>query len=76
MGERACAFVVPKVGFDFSFAEMIAFLKERKISAYKLPERLECLTALPTVGDSGKIDKKLLKAQLEEMLRAENKSEK
>jgi 2,3-dihydroxybenzoate-AMP ligase len=76
MGERACAFVVPKVGFDFSFAEMIAFLKERKISAYKLPERLEGLTALPIVGDSGKIDKKLLKAQLEEMLRAENKSEK
>jgi 2,3-dihydroxybenzoate-AMP ligase len=71
MGERACAYVVPKSGQAFSFEEMVAFLKEKKISAYKLPERLEVVSALPTVGDSGKVDKKVLKTELEEKVKAE-----
>ncbi len=70
MGERACAFVVPKTGQTLTFEEMKAFLKEKKISAYKLPERLELVSALPTVGDSGKVDKKVLKTQLEEWVKA------
>ena len=70
MGERACAFVVPKPGQTLTFEEMKAFLKEKKISAYKLPERLELVSALPTVGDSGKVDKKVLKTQLEEWVKA------
>ncbi len=70
MGERACAYVVPKVGQTLTFEEMKAFLKEKKISAYKLPERLELVPALPTVGDSGKVDKKVLKTQLEEWVKA------
>jgi non-ribosomal peptide synthetase component E (peptide arylation enzyme) len=69
MGERACAYVVPKMGQTFSFEEMVAFLKEKKISAYKLPERLEVVSALPTVGDSGKVDKKVLKTELEEKVK-------
>jgi len=70
MGERACAYVVPKAGQTLTFEEMKAFLKEKKISAYKLPERLELVPALPTVGDSGKVDKKVLKTQLEEWVKA------
>jgi 2,3-dihydroxybenzoate-AMP ligase len=70
MGERACAYVVLKAGQTLTFEEMKAFLKEKKISAYKLPERLELLAALPTVGDSGKVDKKVLKTQLEELVKA------
>ena len=70
MGERACAYVVLKAGQTLSFEEMKAFLKEKKISAYKLPERLELVPALPTVGDSGKVDKKVLKTQLEEWVKA------
>ena len=70
MGERACAYVVPKAGQTLTFEEMKAFLKEKKISAYKLPERLELVSALPTVGDSGKVDKKVLKTQLEEWVKA------
>jgi 2,3-dihydroxybenzoate-AMP ligase len=71
MGERACAFVVPKTGQTFTFEEIKSFLKGRKISAYKLPERLEVVSALPMVGDSGKIDKKVLKARLEEKVKSE-----
>jgi acyl-CoA synthetase (AMP-forming)/AMP-acid ligase II len=65
MGERGCAYVVPKAGETLTKDEMITFLKEKKLAAYKLPERLEILDALPIVGDSGKVDKKVLKAELE-----------
>jgi len=66
LGERACAFVIPQPGETFTFEEMISFLKEKKLASFKLPERLEVLESLPVVGDSGKIDKKVLKAKLEE----------
>ena len=72
MGERACAYVVPKSGQAFTKEEMIAFLKEKKLAAYKLPERLEIMDALPVVGDSGKIDKKVLKADIEKKLFGKN----
>lgn len=66
LGERACAFVVPKQGMTFTFEEMVSFLKEKKLASFKLPERLKVVESLPVVGDSGKIDKKVLKAELEE----------
>jgi acyl-CoA synthetase (AMP-forming)/AMP-acid ligase II len=47
MGERVCAFVVPKAGESLSFEEMTGFLNEVGIAAYKLPERLVVLDALP-----------------------------
>jgi len=65
MGERACACVVLKAGETLSKDEMVAFLKQKKLAAFKLPERLEIVGALPTVGDSGKVDKKVLKAAIE-----------
>ena len=65
MGERACACVVLKAGETLSKDEMTAFLKQKKLAAFKLPERLEIVEALPTVGDSGKVDKKVLKAAIE-----------
>lgn len=71
LGERACAFVVPKPGEVFTFEEMISFLKEKKLASFKLPERLEVVDSLPTVGDSGKIDKKVLKAELEKKVAEE-----
>jgi non-ribosomal peptide synthetase component E (peptide arylation enzyme) len=63
MGERACAYVIPRAGETFTFKEMVDFLKGKNIAMFKLPERLEVVSAFPTVGDSGKIDKKVLKAQ-------------
>lgn len=71
MGERACAYVVPKAGQAFTFEEMVEFLKGKKLAAFKLPERLEVVDALPIVGDSGKIDKKVLKAGLERKMAGE-----
>jgi non-ribosomal peptide synthetase component E (peptide arylation enzyme) len=72
--ERACAYVVPKPGETFTFEEMVSFLKSKQLAMYKLPERLEIIDAMPTVGDSGKIDKKVLKKAIEDKVAAEGKA--
>jgi non-ribosomal peptide synthetase component E (peptide arylation enzyme) len=59
MEERVCAIVVLRPGVSFSFDEMVAFLKEKKLAPYKWPERLELASDLPLRGD--KIDKQALK---------------
>ncbi|MBK5100549.1 MAG: AMP-binding protein [Desulfobacteraceae bacterium] len=73
MGERACAFVTLKEGAEFGFEEMISFLKSKKIAAFKLPERLEVLDALPLVGESGKIDTKAMVKMITDKLKDEGK---
>ena len=66
MGERTCAYVIPKGGQDFSFEEMVDFLKGKKLAMYKLPERLEVVDEFPAVGDSGKVNKETLKKDIAE----------
>jgi len=56
LGERCCAFVVPKPGQQFSFAEMVRFLEEQRIARSYMPERLEVVDAMPKTP-SGKIQK-------------------
>lgn len=70
MGERCCACVIPKTGQSFTFEEMVEFLKGKNLAMFKLPEKLAVMDALPTVGDSGKIDKKTLKKDIEEQVAA------
>jgi non-ribosomal peptide synthetase component E (peptide arylation enzyme) len=74
MGERACAYVIPKAGQEFTFKEMVDFLKSKNIAMFKLPERLEVVPELPTVGDSGKINKETLKKEIREKVIAEGKA--
>jgi cyclohexanecarboxylate-CoA ligase len=62
LGERACAFVVCKPGQSLTFDDMIGFLSEQKIAKQYMPERLECVTALP-MTPSGKIQKFKLREQ-------------
>ena len=68
MGEKVCAYVVPRQGERITLEEMNGFLKENKMAAYKLPERLEIVHELPMVGDSGKIDKKILRQEIAKKL--------
>jgi cyclohexanecarboxylate-CoA ligase len=56
LGERACAFVVPKAGHTFSQAEMVQFLEREKVIKQYLPERLEIVDELPRTP-SGKVQK-------------------
>lgn len=56
LGERACAYVIPKPGASLSFAEMVAYLKEQKMAVQYIPERLEVVEDVPRTP-SGKIQK-------------------
>ena len=69
MGEKACAFVVPKKGGDFTIEEMASFLSEKGIAPYKTPERLEIIDTLPLMADGQKVDKNVLERDIEEKLR-------
>lgn len=60
LGEKTCAFVVPKKRNEFSFDEMISFLETQNIAKYKFPEKLEILDDLPSTA-SGKIQKNILR---------------
>jgi len=66
MGERCCACVMVKAGQTLTFDEMVSFLKGKKLAMFKLPEKLVIMDGFPIVGDSGKIDKKVLKKDIEE----------
>jgi non-ribosomal peptide synthetase component E (peptide arylation enzyme) len=70
MGERGCAYVIPKPGETFTFDEMVSFLKEKQLAMYKLPERLEIVDEFPAVGDSGKVNKETLKKEIAEKIKA------
>lgn len=63
-GERTCAFVVLRKGKAFTLDDLKDFLGSKKVAKFKWPERLELINQMPTVGDSGKVDKKVLRARL------------
>jgi non-ribosomal peptide synthetase component E (peptide arylation enzyme) len=75
MGEKACAFVTVKKGEKFTFDEMVEYLKGKKIAMFKIPERLEVVESFPIVGESGKIDKKVMAKMIADKLRAEGKTQ-
>jgi non-ribosomal peptide synthetase component E (peptide arylation enzyme) len=68
MGQKVCAYVVPKPEHGIILEDLVAFLRSRQIAPYKIPERLEVVEALPMVSDT-KVDKKLLAADIIEKLR-------
>lgn len=73
MGEKACAYVVPKASQVFTFNDMLSFLKGKNIAPYKLPERLEIIDSLPLVGGQ-KVDKKALEQDILNKLKAKDKA--
>jgi len=71
MGEKQCAYVVPKAGQTIELEEMAGFLKSQKVASYKIPERLEIMSELPLVPAGNKVDK----ARLEEDIAGKLKEE-
>jgi 2,3-dihydroxybenzoate-AMP ligase len=59
LGEKMCACVVLKKGGRLTLDHLVAFLKEKEIAKFKLPERLEIFDDLP-VSTFGKVSKKTL----------------
>jgi cyclohexanecarboxylate-CoA ligase len=56
LGERACAFVVPRPGTAPTLAELVAFLDAHQLARQKFPERLELIDEFP-MTPSGKVQK-------------------
>ena len=70
LGERACAYVVLKLGERLRFDEMAAFLKSLGAGVLLLPERLELVNMLP-MTPAEKVDKKALRADIAMKLKKE-----
>lgn len=68
LGERVCAYVVPRSDGGPSLEEITSFLRLKKIAPYKLPERLEIVESLPMVSDA-KVDKRVLAIDIAEKLK-------
>ncbi|MFG2603310.1 (2,3-dihydroxybenzoyl)adenylate synthase [Streptomyces sp. NPDC048514] len=69
LGERVCAFVVPSSpsgdGQPLRLARLKAYLAERGLATYKMPDRLELVEGFPKTP-VGKVDKKALRARGED----------
>jgi non-ribosomal peptide synthetase component E (peptide arylation enzyme) len=63
LGERMCACVVLRPGHALTLEDLVRFLRDFEIAAFKLPERLEFFDTLPLSG-FGKVSKKDLAARL------------
>ncbi|MFO6496997.1 (2,3-dihydroxybenzoyl)adenylate synthase [Bacillus sp. z60-11] len=66
LGERTCAYIIPRSTPPLP-AELKAFLRERGLAAYKIPDRVEMVEAFPQTG-VGKVSKKALRAAIAEKM--------
>jgi len=67
LGEKVCVYVVPKGEEKVMLEELTSFMKEKGIAAYKLPERLEIIGAIPR-NPVGKILKSVLRDDIKKKL--------
>ncbi|MEV4346680.1 (2,3-dihydroxybenzoyl)adenylate synthase [Actinoplanes sp. NPDC049596] len=63
LGERTCAFVVPRPGETVTLPQVKKYLRERGLAAYKIPDRVNVVDAFPVTG-VGKISRRELRAAL------------
>jgi len=70
LGEKMCACAILKRGCSLTLAELVAFLKEKEIAKFKLPERLEVLEEFP-ISTFGKVSKKQLVEMVAKRLQQE-----
>ncbi len=73
MGEKACAYVVPRRGQQITFEEITGFLKSLKLAPFKLPERVEVVAELPLVPAGQKVDVTRLEKEIAQKLQQEQR---
>ncbi len=71
LGERVCAYIAPKPNAGLSFGELIAYLKELRVSVTYWPERMEIVDSLPLTSVR-KVDKALLREDIKARLARES----
>ncbi|ETX04429.1 MAG: hypothetical protein ETSY2_28865 [Candidatus Entotheonella gemina] len=67
LAERVCAYIICEAGQTLSFDEMIEFLKSKRMSVRKLPERLEIRREFP-MTPSGKIQNFMLRQEIAQLV--------
>ena len=67
LGEKSCAYLILHPGETMEFEELKEFLMEKKISKFKLPERLEVVEEFPLTSMS-KVSKKDLRKDIADKL--------
>jgi non-ribosomal peptide synthetase component E (peptide arylation enzyme) len=70
LGERMCAYVIPRCGELLTLQQLIAFLLNQEIAKHKLPERLEIVEELP-LSPFGKVSKRDLTERITQLLKSE-----
>jgi 2,3-dihydroxybenzoate-AMP ligase len=70
LGERTCAFIIPKPGKSVELRELVSFLTEAGLAKYKLPERVELVDEFP-LSPFGKVSKQILTKRIAEKMREE-----
>lgn len=70
LGERICAYVVPKPGQTISFEEVVEWVAQAGVAKAKRPERVEVVDVLPTTP-AGKVQKFVLRKWLATKLGSE-----
>ncbi|WP_342429088.1 (2,3-dihydroxybenzoyl)adenylate synthase [Paenibacillus sp. FSL L8-0158] len=66
LGERSCAFIIPYEKVP-TVMELKKFLRERGLAAYKIPDRIEFISAFPQTS-VGKVSKKALREMITQQL--------
>ena len=72
LGERSCAFVVPRAGARLTLTEMVTWLESYRFAKQKLPERLVLVDELPKTA-SGKVQKFVLRKNITDSLARESR---
>jgi 2,3-dihydroxybenzoate-AMP ligase len=67
LGERLCVYVVPRDGAQVTLDQFTTVMRDAGVAAFKLPEALVLVEELPTTK-VGKIDKKSIRADLQQRL--------
>ncbi|MEC0233360.1 (2,3-dihydroxybenzoyl)adenylate synthase [Paenibacillus kribbensis] len=66
LGERSCAFIIPYEMVP-TVTELKNFLRERGLAAYKIPDRIEFISAFPQTS-VGKVSKKALREMIAQQI--------
>jgi len=69
LGERMCAFVIPKAGQAVTLQDLARFLSDAGLARFKLPERVELVAEFP-LSPFGKVSKQALTKLIAERLRS------
>jgi len=67
LGEKLCIYIVPKGEEKPTLEEIKAFMKDKGVAIYKVPERIELISAIPR-NPVGKILKTVLREDIRKKL--------